>query len=62
MKIRSQWFIIILAQKTACVARWVRCRGVRSVIQLLREGGRGLWLDANRIRALRAWPCPLRLQ
>lgn len=54
--------INILAQKTACLARLVQRRGVRGVIQLLRESCSGPWLDADRIRALLASPCQLRLE
>ena len=54
--------INILAQKTACLARLVQRRGVRGVIQFVRESCSGPWLDGDRIRALLASPRQLRLE
>ena len=54
--------INILAQKTACLAGLVRRRGVRGMIRFLLETCIGPWLDAERIRALLASPCQLRLE
>ncbi|HEV2732322.1 MAG TPA: transposase family protein [Terriglobales bacterium] len=52
----------ILAQNTARLARVVRSRGVRGLIQWQRETCSGPWLDATRIRLLLASPCQLRLE
>jgi len=54
--------INILAQKTECLAGLVRRRGVRGMIRFLLETSAGPWLDAERIRALLASPCQLRLE
>lgn len=51
-----------LAQNTAQLARLVRRRGVRGLIQFLRETCTGLWLDAERIRRVLAVPSQLRLE
>ncbi len=51
-----------LAQNTAHLARLVRSRGRRGLIQFLRETCTGPWLDATRIQLLLASPCQLRLE
>jgi len=51
-----------LAQNTARLARLVRSRGRRGLIQFLRETCTGPWLDATRIQLLLASPCQLRLE
>ena len=51
-----------LAQNTARLARMVRSRGRRGLIQWLRETCSGPWLDATRIRLLLASPCQIRLE
>jgi hypothetical protein len=58
---RLAHLINILAQKTAFLASLVDGRGVRGLIQFLRETCKGPWLDAARISALLATPCQLRL-
>ena len=44
--------INVLAQKTARLAQIVRRRGLRGLIQFIRETCKGPWLDAERIRRL----------
>ena len=51
-----------LAQNTARLARFVRSRGRRGLIQFLRETCTGPWLNATRIQLLLASPCQLRLE
>ena len=58
---RLSHLINLLAQKTALLAKLVESRGVRGLIQFLRETCKSPWLDANRISALSAIPCQLRL-
>jgi len=53
--------INILAQNTARLAKIARRRGIRGLIQFLRETCSGPWLNAERIRLLLATPCQLRL-
>ena len=52
----------ILAQRTVALARLVKSRGVRGLIQFLRETCSGPWLNAERIRCLLNRPGQLRLQ
>jgi len=59
---RLAHLINILALNTARLAKLVARRGVRGVIQFLRETLSGPWLDAARIRALLAAPLQLRLE
>jgi hypothetical protein len=54
--------INILAQRTEYLAGLVRRRGARGTIRFLLETCIGPWLDAERIRALLASPCQLRLE
>jgi DDE_Tnp_1-associated/Transposase DDE domain len=51
-----------LAQHTARLAHLVRSRGVRGLIQFLRETCSGPWLNAEQIRRLLAAPGQLRLE
>jgi DDE_Tnp_1-associated len=51
-----------LAHHTAPLARLVRSRGVRGLIQFLRETCSGPWLNAEQIRRLLAAPGQLRLE
>ncbi len=51
-----------LAQNTTRLARLVRSRGRRGLIQFLRETCTGPWLDTTRIQLLLASPCQLRLE
>jgi hypothetical protein len=59
---RLAHLINILAQKTAFLAGLVDGRGVRGLIQFLRETCKSPWLNADRISALLAAPCQLRLE
>lgn len=59
---RLAHLINALAQKTERLARLIRRTGIRGLNQLLRETCSGPWLDAERIRALLASPCQLRLE
>jgi hypothetical protein len=52
----------ILVQNSARLARLVRSRGLRGLIQFLRVTCSGSWLDAERIRQLLASPCQIRLE
>lgn len=54
--------INVLAQNTARLARICRSRGIRGLIDFLRETCSGPWLDADRIGALLASPIQLRLE
>jgi hypothetical protein len=54
--------INILASHTARLARLVGRLGVRGLIRLLRDTCSGPWLDADRIRAVWASPCQIRLE
>jgi hypothetical protein len=54
--------INVLAQNTARLARICRSRGIRGLIDFLRETCSGPWLDADRITALLASPMQLRLE
>ena len=51
-----------IAQKTERLAQIVRKRGLRGLIQFIRETCKGPWLDAERIRQLRASSLQLRLE
>ena len=53
--------INVLSQCTTHLAQIVRRRGVRGLIQFIRETCKGPWLDADRIRQLHASPLQLRL-
>lgn len=53
--------INVLAQNTARLAAIVRSRGMRGLIEFLRDTCAGLWLDAERIRSLLTLPHQLRL-
>jgi hypothetical protein len=59
---RLAHLINALAQKTERLARLIRRTGIRGLNQLLRETCSSPWLDAERIRALLASPCQLRLE
>lgn len=59
---RLAHLINALAQKTERLARLIRLMGIRGLNKLLRETCSGPWLDAERIRALLASPCQLRLE
>jgi DDE_Tnp_1-associated len=52
----------ILVENSAGLARLVRRRGLRGLIQFLRVTCSGSWLDAERIRQLLASPCQIRLE
>ena len=54
--------INVLSQWTTHLAQIVRRRGVRGLIQFIRETCKGPWLDADRIRQLHASPLQLRLE
>jgi hypothetical protein len=54
--------INILASHTAGLARLVDRLGVRGLIRFLRDTYSGPWLDADRIRAVIASPCQIRLE
>jgi len=54
--------INILAQNSGCLAGLARRRGLRGLIQFLRETFSGPWLDPERIHALLASPSQLRLE
>ena len=54
--------INILSQHTQRLARIVRCRGVRGLIQFIRDTCKGPWLDPSRIRQLHVSPLQLRLE
>jgi hypothetical protein len=54
--------INVLSQRTAHLAHLVRRRGVRGVIQFIRDTCKGPWLDADRIQQLHASPLQLRLE
>jgi hypothetical protein len=51
-----------LAQRTAYLAQIVNSRGVRGLIQFIRDTCKGPWLDADRIQQLLASPLQLRLE
>lgn len=51
----------ILVENSARLARMVRKRGLRGLIQFLRSTCSGPWLDAERIQHLLACPCQIRL-
>jgi hypothetical protein len=51
-----------LSQRTTHLAQIVRRRGVRGLIQFIRDTCKGPWLDADRIQQLRASPLQLRLE
>ena len=51
----------ILVENRARLARMVRKRGLRGLIQFLRSTCGGPWLDAGRIQHLLASPCQIRL-
>ena len=51
----------ILVENSARLARMVRKRGLRGLIQFLRSTCTGPWLDAQRIQHLLASPCQIRL-
>jgi hypothetical protein len=51
----------LLVENSARLARKVRQRGLRGLIQFLRPTCSGPWLDAERIRQLLASPCQIRL-
>ena len=53
--------INILAQNSARLAKLVRSRGLRGLIQFLRDTCKGPWLDADRIRHLHTSTYQLRL-
>ena len=53
--------INVLAQKTERLAQIVRRRGLRGLIQFIRETCKGPWLDGDRIRRLHASSYQLRL-
>jgi hypothetical protein len=50
----------ILVEHSARLARMVRSRGLRGLIQFLRVTCSGSWLDAERIRQLLVSPCQIR--
>jgi hypothetical protein len=52
----------ILVENSARLARLVRSRGLRGLVQFLRLTCSGCWLDAERIRQLLASPCQIRLE
>lgn len=52
----------VLIENSARLARLVRSRGLRGLIQFLRVTCSGPWLDAERIRQLLASPCQIRLE
>jgi hypothetical protein len=52
----------VLAQHTTHLAQIVRRRGVRGLIQFIRDTCKGPWVDADRIRQLHASPLQLRLE
>ena len=54
--------INVLAQHTARLAQIVRRRGLRGLIQFIRETCKGPWLDAERIRQIHAASLQLRLE
>ncbi|HXM21187.1 MAG TPA: transposase family protein [Terriglobales bacterium] len=54
--------INILAQKTERLAQIARKRGLRGLIQFIRDTCKGPWLDADRIRQLHASSLQLRLE
>lgn len=54
--------INILSQKTARLAQIACRRGLRGLIQFIRETCKGPWLDAERIRRLHASSYQLRLE
>ena len=54
--------INVLSQRTTYLAQIVRRRGVRGLIQFIRDTCKGPWLDADRIRQLHASPLQLRLE
>ena len=54
--------INVLSQWTTHLAQIVRRRGVRGLIQFIRDTCKGPWLDADRIRELLAAPLQLRLE
>lgn len=51
----------ILVENSARLARMVRKRGLRGLIQFLRSTCSGPWLDTERIQHLLASPCQIRL-
>jgi len=54
--------INVLAQNSARLVKICRSRGIRGLIEFLRETCSGPWLDADRIAALLASPIQLRLE
>jgi hypothetical protein len=54
--------INILTQNTEVLVKLVVQRGVRGLIQFLRETCKGPWLDGERIRQVLASPCQIRLR
>jgi len=54
--------INVLAQNTARLMQIIRCRGIRGLIQFIRDTCKGPWLDAERIRPLIASNPQLRLE
>jgi len=52
----------ILVENSARLARMVRSRGLRGLVQFLRVTCSGSWLDAERIRQLLASSCQIRLE
>jgi hypothetical protein len=54
--------INVLAQHTTHLAPIVRRRGVRGLIQFIRDTCKGPWVDADRIRQLHTSPLQLRLE
>ena len=55
-------FINVVAQKTARLAQIARRRGLRGLIQFIRETLKGPWLDAEPIRRLLGQPHQLRFE
>jgi hypothetical protein len=51
-----------LVQNSARLARMVRSRGLRGLIQFLRTTCSGPWLDVEQIRRVLASPCQIRLE
>lgn len=58
---RLAHFINVRAQHTELPAKLVLKRGVRGLIQFLRDTCKGLWLDPERIRQVLTSPCQIRL-
>ena len=58
---RLAHLINVLAQHTELLAKLVLNRGVRGLIQFLRDTCKGLWLNPERIRQILNSPCQIRL-